>query len=158
MRYTPPITIRLQSSRVYTAFAALLAIVLIAVWAAFIWARAQFGLFELACALGVAAVCLALWRDARRQPEGQLHYAQGVWLWHTEGRELAGTLRVHLDLQGYMLVSLAEHRGALLNSKTTMQWVHLEAKQIEKAAGPGAWFALRRAVYGARASHETVVA
>lgn len=158
MRYPPPITIRLQSSRVYTAFAVLMAIILIAVWAVFIWARAQFGILELALALGVAAACLALWRDALRQPEGQLQYAQDAWLWHTEGRELAGTLRVHLGLQGYLLVSLAEHRGVLSISNTTMQWFHLEAKQIEQAAGSGAWVAMRRAVYGAGPPHETVVA
>jgi hypothetical protein len=158
MRYPPPITISLQSSRVYTVFAVLVAITLLAIWAVFIWSGAQFGISELAWALGVAAVSLALWRDAIRQPVGQLQYAQGPSLWHTAGRQSAGTLRVFLDLQGSLLVSLAAHRGVLSISNTTMQWFHLEAKQIEKAAGSEAWVALRRAVYGARTPHETVVA
>jgi hypothetical protein len=158
MRYPPPITIALQPSRGYIAFAASIAIVLVALYAAFIWARPQFGMLEAVLALGGVAVCLALLRDACVQASGQLQYAQGAWLWQTDGGQRTGTLHIHLDLQRYMLVSLVANRGVLSLPNTTMQWFHLEAEQIEKTMGFGAWLDLRRAVYAGAPHHEQVVA
>lgn len=88
--------------------------------------------------------------DAWKKPKGSLHYAQGQWLWLNDDKEIAGTLRLHLDLQSYMLVSFTAHTAQDKLFQTKTQWFHLEARHADHAAPPAqaeAWLALRRAVY-----------
>ncbi len=107
----------------------------------------------------------ALWllRDAFRSPHGQLHFAQGQWQVRLDGEPIAGTLRLQLDLQNYMLVSFAPHapnqapahQSATGFFRIKTQWFHLEARHVDPATGPSGWLALRRAVHaGPQPNHE----
>ncbi len=91
-----------------------------------------------------------LLRDAWREPQGQLHFNQGQWLWRQTSQEstasdLPGTLRLHLDLQSYMLVSFSAHTNKKQFFPIRTPWFHLEGRQTHPAAG-AQWLALRRAV------------
>jgi hypothetical protein len=99
-----------------------------------------------------ASACI-IWLliDAGRRPRGQLAYAQGQWVWRHTDQEIQGTLRLHFDLQPYMLVSFVPSTAAY-SLKTGIfpiktQWFHLEARHVDPAAGLLAWQALRRAVH-----------
>jgi hypothetical protein len=157
MRYPAALSYTPARSRWYGCLVLLITIILIA--AAAINTGAG-GLFSLKNSLfSVAAVAVSMWllHDAWKQPRGQLHYSQGQWSWQLADREIAGTLRLHLDLQNYILVSLhAQHSNNSFLSKTT-QWFHLEARQVDQAAGHVAWGQLRRAVHAqVEPSHEAV--
>ncbi len=151
MRYPPALTFTPGRSWVYCALAVLFTIFFIALGAAFMRAN---GLFHFKSGLFLALSALAslyLLHDAWRRPQGSLHYSQGQWRYLHGEHEIAGTCTLHLDLQTYMLVRFTAHsvHKKLIPIKT--QWFHLEARHANLAAqapaNPGAWSALRRAVY-----------
>lgn len=159
MRSPPYAQIELGPSRVCRAWAMAIALLLIALCALSIRAEGHFSFkitLWLACCAGVIAWLL---HDAWRQRSGQLQYSQGQWFWQNEASGVAGTLRVHLDLQSYILVSFTEqHRNRPFLSPTTT-WFHLEARHAAPAFGPASWQAVRRAVYAsAGPEHEAVAA
>jgi hypothetical protein len=158
MRYPAALSYTPARSRWYACLALLITIILIAFVAINTGASGLFSLKNSLLSAAVAAVSIWLLHDAWRQPRGQLHYSQGQWRWQREGGEIAGTLRLHLDLQNYLLVSLhTQHGNNSFLSKTT-QWFHLEARQVDQAAGHVAWAQLRRAVFAqVEPSHEAVV-
>ncbi len=101
--------------------------------------------------LAITAGFLIL-RDAYLRQPGSLHYAHGVWHWQRQGQGLggeetmAGTCVCHLDLQGYMLVRFCANPVQNKPFLKTTQWFHLEGRHIDRAATPGGWLALRRAI------------
>jgi hypothetical protein len=149
MRYPPALIYTPGRSRVYLVVACGVTMILIALCAHSVPATGQFGLKNVA--LMLLSACAAIWllRDAWAQPRGQLHYAQGQWLYAQESQETVGTLQLHLDLQSYMLVSFLPQQPSGRFFLKTTQWFHLEATQIDPAAGKAAWLALRRAVLAA---------
>jgi hypothetical protein len=159
MRYPPALTFTPGSSGVHRLFASAFTIILIALCAYFITVNGLFNLKNSAFAL--LCLCLATWLllDAWRKPRGQLQFSQGQWIWLHADQEIQGTLRLHLDLQTYMLVSFAP--SALASQRRTgffpikTQWFHLEARHADPAARSQCWLALRRAVHAQVAhSHE----
>jgi hypothetical protein len=153
MRYPPAIRYAPVRSGVYCVVVMLIAIILIATYSYFMPVNGHFSLKNSFFFLLVALVCLWLLHDAWKQPLGQLHYAQGQWSWQREGQAIAGTLRLHLDLQNYVLVSFAaQHSNNSFLFKTT-QWFHLEARQVD----PTTWGKLRCAIHAqVEHSHEAV--
>jgi hypothetical protein len=155
MRYPPAVTVQLRRSRWYGAFAVLLASVLIALYAVWTSASGRFDLENAAWMLGAVSAACALLYDAFKTVDGQLSYSQGQWVWRSSGgrgsagSEVTGTLRMHLDLQRYMLVSLSAQPTTTHFSYSTVHWFHLEASCIDKHAGSGTWLALRRAIFAA---------
>lgn len=150
MRYPPALTFTPRASWVYRSTALLIAMILIASCAISMPASGHFSLKSVV--LAALAACASVWllRDAWRRPQGSLHYAQGQWCWLHHGETTMGTLRLHFDLQTYMLVSFTAHSVQHKLFQTTTQWFHLEARHADPAASPagaGAWAALRRAVY-----------
>jgi hypothetical protein len=97
------------------------------------------------------ACCIWLLYSACQRPRGQLAYTQGQWAWRIADQEIRGTLRLHFDLQIYMLVSFVP--SAIAHSPKTgifpikTQWFHLEARHVDSAAGLPNWHALRLAVH-----------
>jgi hypothetical protein len=158
MRHPPQISIRPASSRVYRLFASALTIILIALGAYFIRAIGQFDLKNGPVAgivIGLLAAC-SVWLllDAWRRPSAsqrQWVFSDGLWAQSppegsSEGPQIPGTLRLHLDLQSYMLVSFAPSMPTKPFFLRTTQWFHLEASQEDFASRPQRWLALRRAV------------
>ncbi len=160
MRYPPAISITPAASRVYRVAAALIAIILIALYAGFITAN---GLFNLkSSVLATLALLISLWLmwDAwliwllpHRAGKEQLHFAEGLWTLQRGDAQIPGTLRLHFDLQRYMLVSFATcsqtHPNTTGFFRITTQWFHLEARQLDPATSFLSWSALRRAVFAA---------
>jgi hypothetical protein len=153
MRYPPAIRYTPVRSGVYLLVAVLIATILIALCAYFMPANGHFSLKKGFFVVVAAWVCLWLLHDAWKRPLGQLHYAQGQWVWQQGGQNIAGTCALHLDLQSYLLVSfVAQHSRNSLLFKTT-QWFHLEARRVD----PMTWGKLRRAVHAqVEPSHEAV--
>ena len=153
MRYPPAIRYTPERSGVHLAMAALIATILVALCAYFMPANGQFSLKKGLFVVLAALTCLWLLHDAWKQPRGQLHYAQGQWTWQREGQDIAGTCVLHLDLQNYMLVSFAVQHSDNSSLFKTIQWFHLEARQVD----PAIWGKLRRAVHArVEPSHEAV--
>jgi hypothetical protein len=163
MRYPPSISIRPARSRVYGLFASVLAIILIALSAYFIRASELFDLkYSLLAALMLASSAWLL-HDAWRKPDAarwQWVFSDGLWMQCSpEGLQIPGTLRLHLDLQTYMLASFVPSLPAQPFFLRTTQWFHLEASQEDFASHPQRWAALRRAVQAPRErDHEERVA
>lgn len=167
MRHPPQIRIRPASSRVYRLLASVLTIILIALGTYFIRAN---GLFDLknGPVTGVVAGLLAassawLLLDAWRRPspsQRQWVFSDGLWAeCPPEGPQIPGTLRLHLDLQSYMLVSFAPSMPTKPFFLRTTQWFHLEASQEDFVSRPQRWLALRRAVLAPpERGHEELVA
>lgn len=159
MRSPPNAQIDLGPSWVYRSLAAGVALLLIALCVVFIRAEGLFSLkvtLWLACSLVVMAWLL---RDAWRQRTGQLQFSQGQWLWQNGANQVAGTLRVHLDLQDYILVSLIPLHSKSRFLSLTTTWFHLEARHASSAFGPASWPAVRRAVYALSGpEHEAMAA
>jgi hypothetical protein len=150
MRYPPALRFTPRASWVYGAMALLITIIFIAACAVSMPASGSFscksGIFMALAGLSSAWLLF----DAWKKPKGSLHYAQGQWHWAHESQEIAGTLRLHLDLQSYMLVSFKTHSTQKQLFQTKTQWFHLEVRHADHAASPAhaeAWLALRRAVY-----------
>jgi hypothetical protein len=159
MRYPPALTFTPRASWTYRGMALAATIILIASCAVFMPANGQFS-FKNSIFLALAAFA-SLWllRDAWKRPQGNLYYAQGQWHWLHEDREIAGTLRLHLDLQNYMLVSFRAHSAHNRLFQTTTQWFHLEARHADHAVSQAqAWGALRRAVYSPMEPNDEAVA
>jgi hypothetical protein len=171
MRYPPAISITPAASCVYRMVAGLITIILIALCARSITGIGLFGLKNsLLTALTLLVIlwliweAWAIWLLPQRQATAQLHFAQGLWTLQCGDLQTEGTLRLHLDLQKYMLVSFQSSLPA--NSPapnaltrffpTTTQWFHLEARHIQAAAASSqGWLAIRRAVHSPVAtSHE----
>ncbi|KAB2905214.1 MAG: hypothetical protein F9K35_01995 [Burkholderiaceae bacterium] len=88
-----------------------------------------------AAALWLACVTVALHFTARL-PQGDLVWDGGLWRFEGAGtRDAAGVLRVHMDGQSHLLLSLREATG-------TVRWFWLERRMQ-----PERWDDLRRAVY-----------
>lgn len=88
-----------------------------------------------AAALWLACVAVALHFTARL-PQGDLVWDGGLWRFEVAGaRDATGMLRVHMDGQSHLLLSLRETAGAV-------HWLWLE-----RCMQPERWEALRRAVY-----------
>jgi hypothetical protein len=89
----------------------------------------------------VAAAGVAAWVGWRSVPVGQLHWDGQVWRWESQGYQ-SGTpvlaLSVVLDLQGVMLIRLANHDHAGM-------WLW-----AQRTSFPERWLDLRRAVYSRR--------
>ncbi len=101
--------------------------------------------------LVVAAVAWAL-RDAWRQPNAQLAFAEGIWvLDRAHQPPIAGTLQPFIDLQSYVSVRFTASTPFGPDSNITKQWFHLEAWHIDLAVRHGRWQMIRRAVYAAPA-------
>jgi hypothetical protein len=158
MRYPPAICHTPVRSRVYLMVVLLIAIILIASCVYSMPANGHFS-FKNSLLLMLSLIA-SLWllRDACKPPGGQVQYAQGQWVWQREGLETAGTLRLHLDLQSYLLVSFVDHHhnhNRLQLTKT--QWFHLEARHLHHVANSSSWTALRRAVHAqVKSGYETV--
>ena len=151
MRYLPNVTFALRRSRIYLGVVGAIAIILIALCAYSVLARPLFDVKNLVLlSLGVVALGW-LARGVLQQPGGQLHFAQGQWRWQcaraSDVVDVAGTLRLHLDLQKYMLVSFVPHQQFGETFLKTTLWFHLEARQEDRTANAQAWLAVRRAVY-----------
>ena len=84
-------------------------------------------------AVWLASIAL-VYRLLRRRDAGQLQWTGEVWQW--SGFPLAGAcvLRLHLDFQMVMLVSLRHREASTI-------WVWLEREQANQQ-----WLALRRAI------------
>jgi hypothetical protein len=147
MRYPPALTFTPRASWVYRAMALGAAIILIAACAVFMPASSQFSLKNSLFLALAAFASILLLRDAWKRPIGCLHYAQGQWHWLHQDQEIAGTLRLHLDLQSYMLMSFTAHTAQYKLFQTTTQWFHLEARHTDHAANLGVWLVLRRAIH-----------
>jgi hypothetical protein len=163
MRHPPQIRIRPASSRVYRLFASALTIILIALGAYFIRANGQFDLKNGFVAGLLAACSVWLLLDAWRRPTAahrQWVFSDGQWTeCPPEEPQIPGTLRLHLDLQSYMLVSFAPSMPTKPFFLRTTQWFHLEASQEDFASHPLRWLALRRAVLApAERGHEELAA
>jgi hypothetical protein len=169
MRYPPALSFTPGRSRVYLAVATLIAIIFIALCAYFVPGNSHFSPKNGIWMLLAAASILWLLMDAGKRPRGQLAYAQGQWVWRHADHEIQGTLRLHFDLQTYMLVSFVPSAAAhppktgIFPIKT--QWFHLEARRADQGAalaslaGLPSWQALRRAVHAQVApSHEELAA
>jgi hypothetical protein len=148
MRYPPAVTFTPRASWVYRGMALAVTIILIAAGAVFFPATSHFSSKNIVFLVLAAFAILWLLRDAWKRQKGSLHYAQGQWHLFHEDQEIAGTLRLHLDLQSYMLVSFTAHSAQYKLFQTTTQWFHLEARHADHAVSQAqAWGALRRAVY-----------
>jgi hypothetical protein len=150
-----------RASWVYRGIALLITIILIAACAAFMPANGLFSFKNGLFLMLVACTCPWLLRDAWKAPQGSLHYAQGQWYWLHDNQETPGTLRLHFDLQTYMLVSFSAHSVPYKLFPITTQWFHLEARHLDHAASPaqaGAWAALRRAIYSSMESADETLA
>lgn len=165
MRYPPALIYTLRVSHVYRAASCLTAIILIALCAYSMPAIGHFGFINWVGAAFSALACVGLLRDAWRAPQGQLHFAQGVWHWLPAGAALAdaslpGTCTLHIDLQSYMLVSFTPQSSNKKFFHTTTQWFHLEDNSQEGDAAQSQWaascdwLALRRAVLAGTPRHE----
>jgi hypothetical protein len=176
MRYPPAIAITPAGSHMYRAAASVITIILIALCAYFIKGSSHFDsgkLLVVGLMLVVASWLMwdawASWLLPQRAHQDQLHYANGLWTLRkdrgqnqqtpdTQGAH--GTLRLHLDLQSYLLVSFQTNlpptsplQSALARFfPTTTQWFHLEARHFHPAATTApSWLALRRAVHASQA-------
>jgi hypothetical protein len=153
MRYPPALSFTPARSRVYGAVACIATIILIALCLYSIRANSLFSIKDSVWVGFCACVSAWLLYDAWRAPRGQLVWAQGQWHLQLNGESVAGTLRLHFDLQQYMLVSFVPsapgHSAITGFFQITTQWFHLEARHVDPAAGPSGWLALRRAVYAA---------
>jgi hypothetical protein len=130
---------------------------MIAICAVFIREKGLFSLkIGLFCVL-LTVADLGLLHDAWKAPEGSLRYSQGHWTWLRPAKEETGTLRAHLDLQDYMLVSFTPHSRHNSFFSISRTWFHLEAQHAEPASGPASWHALRRAVYAPAADMDEAV-
>jgi hypothetical protein len=147
----------------YLVIAMLFAINIIAIC---LYSIPAIGHFDLKNGLWVLLAVMSvawLWSDAIKRPRGQLMYSQGQWAWRDADRDIQGTLRLHLDLQIYMLVSFAPSASAQ-RLKTEFfpiktQWFHLEARHVDPAARQPSWQGLRRAVHAqVEPSHEELAA
>lgn len=92
------------------------------------------GLFAMTL-LGVCIVAGEVWR---RSPRGSLRWDGQVWSWTSGDVSVCGALRVHFDLQFFLVLSLRPDRGARL-------W--LWPQRTDEVA---LWNALRRAVFSRR--------
>lgn len=160
MRYPPAITITPAASRVYCVAATLITIILIALYVSFITTNGQFGLKNSMLAASVLLISLwliwdawVIWLLPNRSGKEQLHFAEGLWTLQRGDAQIPGTLRLHLDLQRYMLVSFVPCVQAHPNTtgffRITTQWFHLQERHLDPAEGSLSWLALRRAVYAA---------
>lgn len=151
MRYPPSLSFYPGPSRVYRSLAIMFAILIIALYAAFIRENTVFSIKTGLFGLLAVVVALGLLRDAWKAPEGSLRYSQGQWTWLRPAKEQTGTLLVHLDLQAYLLVSFIPHSNNNRFFSIRRTWFHLEAQHADPApelgSGPVSWLALRRAVY-----------
>jgi hypothetical protein len=182
MRYPPAIRWPLKSAWAYRGFSLLIAIILIATCAVFMPTNGHFSsqklIYSGLCAGMVCWLLWDAWRARKHGGDGELVYAQGQWLLRQHGQEIAGTLRLHFDLQAYMLASFEQtqlqpsekkwkralqwmFRSGLKPSSVanTRIWVHLEAGQSRASQAalnlPTAdWLSLRRAVYAPQAPHQ----
>lgn len=91
-------------------------------------------LLALTVALAVAALALRAWR---RPGTGVLRWDGQDWWWEADGAQVRGAVALALDLQGCLLLSFDGSPGP-------RYWLWLE-----RAAEPGRWNALRRAVHAA---------
>ncbi len=163
MRYPSAISITPVASHVYRVVATLIAIILIATCANSITGSGLFGLKNSLLIAFTLLITLWLMWDAwalgllhRRSKGDQLHFANGLWTLQYGDTLSHGTLRLHLDLQSYLLVSFQTSLPALSAAPssltrffpTTAQWFHLEARHFHPAAARAqCWLALRRAVH-----------
>lgn len=154
MRYPPAVTTPLGTSRVYQSFVLIVTIILIALFVYSMPASGYFSLKNSAVSLLSLIAVVGLLCDAWRKPKGVLHYAHGQWEWQLGDRQLAGTLRLHLDLQCYMLVSFVPIAQSHPFFPTT-QWFHIEAWPSQADNHASVWLALRRAVYAPAAMAAT---
>jgi hypothetical protein len=163
MRYPPALQYTLAASVIYRCVACFFAIILIANYIYLAGGKGVFYSYNWAWMLLTACVVVFLQWDAWRSPRGQLQFSQGQWVWQQAGQEIQGTLRLHLDLQAYMLVSFVQSAPALVPTASFIpiktQWFHLEARHTAPAVSPTGWLALRRAVHAqAVPTHEERVA
>lgn len=147
MRYPPAVTYALGASRVHRGIACGITIILIALCAQPVGANGRFDLINIAWLVLASAAIIWLLRDAWRPQTGSLRYAQGQWFWACGEEDIAGTCALHLDLQGYVLVSFKPHTIDNKPFSKRTQWFHLEARREDPAAGLHAWLALRRALH-----------
>lgn len=89
-------------------------------------------------------VVFVSWRDLRGLPVGELHWDGMQWSAQFHKDAAHGTLAVHLDLQNRLLLRWSDAVSGLAC------WLWLE-----RACDPGAWLALRRAVYARSPSPST---
>lgn len=151
MRYPPAVTFTPGVSWVYRFFAALVALILIALCAVSAVDISQLPLKNTLPMALAGLACIWLAQDAFRRPPGSLRYAQGQWYWLSADQEFAGTCVLHFDLQSYMLVRFTEQPATRSLFPKTTQWFHLEARRKDPVAGAAngrkAWMALRRALH-----------
>jgi hypothetical protein len=123
------------------------AIVLIAVYAIFIWDKGVFHIKNgLLLLMGLMATVAGVW-DAWRVRHGALHYAAGQWVLAKDEAETQGTLQVVMDLQYYILARFIPLDNVLdasfAQQQLHPQWLHLESRHGQD------WRALRRALFAA---------
>ena len=94
-----------------------------------------------ATAVTACAGALA-WRAGPMTQSGNLAWDGTAWFWECSGSRLPGYVQVHLDLQSGLLVRFVTDAGSA-------HWAWLD-----RAARPGQWLALRRAVHGTVRQHD----
>ena len=146
MQTAPAVSTPLVASRFYRGTAVLIAIILVAACALFIWPA---GIFDwkigLMCILASACGAALLW-DAFGPVRGALHFAAGQWVLAQGDIEYAGTITPRLDLQNYLLVYFETGTRSSGTHKTA--WLHLERQPARSNLGyTQDWVALRRAVF-----------
>jgi hypothetical protein len=168
MRYPTAFSFTPGRSRVYLTVVGSITIILIALCAYSMPAGGHFRLQNGVWMLFAAVCIIWLLIDALRRPRGQLVYAQGRWARRIADQQIEGTLRLHLDLQNYILASFEPSADAgqsttgIFSIKT--QWFHLEARHADhgvalaSSASQPSWQALRCAVHAPGASHHEELA
>ena len=133
MHAAPPVRVSLGRSagwRVFVAVCVGAAVANVAAWA-LLRGEAAIGF---AAVLGLGAGTLAAWRLQRAQAPSDLNWNGSQWQW----QELAGDVRVALDLGAWMLLRFDPVRGR-------RRWI-----AASRASAVGPWAALRAALYARR--------
>ena len=153
MRYPTALHITPGRSVVYSSIAFFLTIFLIATCLYFIRASNPFGIKSIVFLILCSWAAAWLIYDTRRVSQGHLYYAQGQWGWLKDrensetSHQTRGTLRIHLDLHKYLLVSFVAHQSSASFFKTTTQWFHLEERRISVWPPQADWSDVRRALH-----------
>ena len=90
-------------------------------------------------ALGLLAWAIAsalAWQGWRSVPTGRIHWNGSHWAWERPASDVPGQITVHFDAQSLMLLRWQ----AAVPAGAVWLWAG-------RAASPGQWTALRRAVY-----------
>jgi hypothetical protein len=139
MRYPPALRWPLQSAWSYRGFSLLISglitTILIANYVDFVPGSEPFFYKKAVLSvLGLLVMAWLLW-DAWHAREGELVYAQGQWLLRQHGQEIPGTLRLHLDLQNYMLASFEQNQLQPANKKwkRALQWMFKPSLRLHSA-------------------------